>query len=219
MTIAHHPSDDTLLALASGALKEGPSLVVGAHLSFCGECRRRVAEYEALGGAVMSEAALLPVSATTRSNVMLRLGTQEHGPDRSARRRQSLPEMPAGTLVPDSLLAYGAKPWRSIAPGLKVSFLGGSRNKEESLLLLQAAPGAVMPSHGHNATEYTCVLGGSFIEGDVRYGRGDLAQAERDHDHGPKVDSAGPCVCLIAIDGRLRFHGLIWRLLQPFIGI
>jgi putative transcriptional regulator len=219
MTIAHHPSDDTLLALASGGLKDGPTLVVGAHLSFCSDCRRRVAEYEALGGAVMSEAALLPVAATTRSNVMLRLGKQESIADQPARPRHSLPELPAGTMIPDSLLAYGAKPWRFIAPGLKVSFLGGSQNKEESLLLLQAEPGAVMPSHGHDATEYTCVLGGSFVEGDVRYGAGDLAQAEEDHDHGPTVDSAGPCVCLIAIEGRLRFHGLIGRLLQPFIGI
>jgi putative transcriptional regulator len=219
MTIAHHPSDDTLLALAAGGLKDGPSLVVGAHLSFCGDCRRRVNEYEALGGAVMSEAALLPVSAKMRSSVMLRLGTQEGRPDGSARPRRSLPEMPAGTIIPDSLLTYGAKPWRFIAPGLKVSFLGESQGEEESLLLLRAAPGAVMPSHSHDATEYTCVLGGSFMEGDVRYGTGDLAQAEQDHDHGPKVDSAGPCVCLIAIEGRLRFHGLIGRLLQPFIGI
>jgi len=32
------------------------------------------------------------------------------------------------------------------------------------------------------------------------------------------VDAEGECICLAAVEGRLRIHG-VGRLLQPFIGL
>jgi putative transcriptional regulator len=50
------------------------------------------------------------------------------------------------------------------------------------------------------------------------YKAGDLIEATEDHDHQPIVGPDAECVCLIAIDGHLRLHGLA-RLLQPFLGL
>ena len=50
MSIHHHPDDSTILAYAAGALGEGFSLVLAAHMEYCPRCRAHLAEAEALGG-------------------------------------------------------------------------------------------------------------------------------------------------------------------------
>ena len=47
---------------------------------------------------------------------------------------------------------------------------------------------------------------------------GDLTEVDTDVDHQLIVDSDSECICLITIDGRMRFHNVIGRLMQPFIG-
>ena len=53
MTVAHHPTDETLMRHAAGTLGAAPAIVVGAHLSVCPQCRDSVRTFEALGGAVL----------------------------------------------------------------------------------------------------------------------------------------------------------------------
>ena len=50
MTLIHHADDATLMAYAAGAVTEGFSLVIAAHLEQCPRCRNRVADAESLGG-------------------------------------------------------------------------------------------------------------------------------------------------------------------------
>ena len=49
MSIRHHPDDATLVAYAAGAVTEGISLVVAAHLDLCPQCRARVRDATDLG--------------------------------------------------------------------------------------------------------------------------------------------------------------------------
>ena len=42
MTIAHHPAEETLVDYVAGALDEGNSLVMAAHIARCGECQETV---------------------------------------------------------------------------------------------------------------------------------------------------------------------------------
>lgn len=76
-----------------------------------------------------------------------------------------------------------------------------------------------MPEHGHTGTEFTQVLVGSVSEGSEHFLPGDLAEADADVEHQPVVDLDGECICLIAMEGRMRLRGLVGRMLQPFIGI
>ena len=48
--IHHHLPEDRLAAYAAGTAGEADALLVASHLVLCPDCRRRVAEYEALGG-------------------------------------------------------------------------------------------------------------------------------------------------------------------------
>ena len=46
MKAIHHADDATLMAYAAGAVTEGFSLVIAAHLEQCSRCRNRVADAE-----------------------------------------------------------------------------------------------------------------------------------------------------------------------------
>jgi putative transcriptional regulator len=142
-----------------------------------------------------------------------------HVPLTAARRQpRERPDLPAGMDWPQVLTHYDIPAWRFVMPGVKWTALSLAGPEAGQLLVVRGAPGAKLPSHGHDGTEYTCVLTGSFSDSTGTYTVGDLIEATEDHDHQPLVGSEAECVCVIAIEGHLRLHGLA-RLLQPFLGL
>jgi putative transcriptional regulator len=136
-------------------------------------------------------------------------------PTPEGRRR---PDLPSGMDWPQPLRHYDIPGWRFVLPGVKWTALRLTGPESGQLLLVRGIPGAKLPSHGHDGVEYTCVLTGSFSDSSGTYNVGDLIEASEDHDHQPIVMPDAECVCLIAIDGHLRLHGLA-RLFQPFLGL
>jgi putative transcriptional regulator len=196
MTPKHHPSDATLLTYAAGSLGEGLSLVVASHLAFCDECRAAVAagEPEALAASARDRTlALLDAPVAAAPVVPLPLPLDP-----------ALPA-PLGRYLKRDL---GAIPWRVLSPGLKHfevlphDLVGGA-----NLRLLRIAPGHRLPRHGHAGTELTLVLTGSYSDELGRFV------------HEPVSDRDEDCICLIAIEGRLKFEGRIARLFQRFSGM
>ena len=53
MTIAHHPSEETLVDYVAGALDEGNSLVIATHIARCTECQETVRDLRIIAGAVL----------------------------------------------------------------------------------------------------------------------------------------------------------------------
>jgi putative transcriptional regulator len=85
--------------------------------------------------------------------------------------------------------------------------------------LLRIPAGRAMPDHGHGGMELTLVLQGAFVDGNNRYGRGDLEVADQDMDHTPVAEAGEDCICLAATDAPLRFRAWLPRLVQPFFKI
>jgi putative transcriptional regulator len=127
--------------------------------------------------------------------------------------------MSTGVELPLPLRACEIGPWRSLAPGLRYSSVGGGQRKGARLMLFRAAPGTAMPAHGHGEIEFTCVLSGSFVDKTGRYGPGDMAEATASLDHQPVIEAGTECVSLIAIEGKLRMHNFLGRLVTPLLGI
>jgi putative transcriptional regulator len=92
---------------------------------------------------------------------------------------------------------------------------GASKTK---VTLLRGRPNTKLPAHGHSGIELTQVISGSFTNPHGQYHAGDMAVADCDVDHQPLIDADDECICIVASEGRTRFHGLVARLLQPFIG-
>jgi putative transcriptional regulator len=225
MPITHHPPDDTVLRYANGTLPEAPAVVVATHLSFCPGCRHRMETYEMLGGSMLEAVPPAKLSADALSATLARLDSAtlagSGAPASSAAASPAVrqrPDLPAGMEWPKPLRHYDIPRWRFVVPGVKWAALPVSGPESGQLLLVHGVPGAKLPSHGHDGTEYTCVLTGAFSDSVGTYTAGDLIEASEDHDHQPIVTPDAECVCLIAIDGHLRLHGLA-RLLQPFLGV
>ena len=239
MPMTHHPPDDTVLRYANGTLPEAPAIVVATHLAFCPACRHRMETYEMLGGLDAGErppgSAVPrrvvgddgPADALTGADTGAgggdgRLGhkgnNSSHSNGSSSTAQPTRPELPAGLEWPRALRPYTLPHWRSVASGVKLTTVSFASPDAGQLLVVHGMPGAKLPAHGHDGTEYTCVLTGSYSDSTGIFSAGDLVEANEDHEHQPIVGSDAECVCVIGIEGHLRLHGVA-RLIQPFLGL
>lgn len=217
MTVNHHAMDETLLAYAGGGLPEGLSLAVAVHLTHCPQCRGEVRRMESCGGALMDGIEPLPLDGDAMSRVMSQLDDDASAPSAADAK-------PAAGGVPAPLRDYVAAglhdlPWRPLVKGIQHYPLATSGTARGTTRLLRIAPGTFIPPHGHDGSELTVVLDGSFSDEIGRFQAGDLADLNGDVTHQPIADADGPCICLIATDAPLRFKGLVSRMLQPLVGI
>ncbi len=209
--IAHHPSDYTLARLATGMIGAGPRLVLAVHLSGCSQCRARLRTFEAVGGIDLESATPVRQSPDGLARTLARLESAE--PPAAQAPPVLNPELPP------PLSAYEIGPWRFVNPGFKWRRLRLPESREANVIMLKVAAGHRVPRHGHSGTEYTQVLTGSFRDALGQYRAGDCIEIDEEVDHQPVVDRGGECICLTAVEGRLRLSGWIGRLLQPLLGI
>jgi len=201
----HHPYDDTLARFAAGTLAAGPSLVVSTHVAGCAECRSRVRLFEAVGGAMLEEATASSVRPELFANALKRI--------------EETAERPTPRRVASPLDRVPMTAWRSLGGGFAWRRLTLPYAPDANIIMLKVQPGQRMPHHTHSGTEYTQVLQGSFHDDYGRYVAGDCIEADDDIDHQPTIDSDVECICLAAVEGRLRLRGFIARMVQPFLGL
>jgi len=223
MTIHHHPSDATLMAYGAGSLPEGLALAVATHLAFCPLCREHTETVEAMGGALLDDIAPAVLDDAALTAALARLEdldpmepmTETAPPPTGAGPEKGIP-------LPSPLVPYlGARlpdsRWRWLAPGIRHIEVIPRDRQGGNVRLLRIAPGMELPVHGHRGIELTTVLSGSFSDEIGRFAAGDLAEVDDDVSHTPISDTAEDCICLIATQAPLQFHGLAPRLLQPFL--
>lgn len=234
MTARHHPSDETLMAHAAGTLPAGLRLVVAIHIDGCRSCRDAVAGFEAVGGALLETAEPATMAAGSFDALMVRIDAEVGASEptfpapRSASSAAPLrsvvgaaptaPETPDGIPLPARLLRHRVGRWRRLGPALSWSRVEVAGAPDANVVLLRIPAAGAAPRHGHTGREFTQVLVGGFSDGRDAYGAGDFDEADETVDHRPVVDADGECLCIAAVEGRLRIHG-IGRLLQPFIGL
>ena len=214
----HHPEADLLLDYASGRAGQAESVLVATHLALCPSCREEVRGYEAIGGMLMETAQPEPLSDGALSAVMARLDDEGRtGP------AVPPPAMDAETLrlIPQPLRRYlGAGidelPWRTRGIGVREAMLDlGDPSVRTSLVRI--APGGRILAHTHGELERTIVLKGAYTDNTGRYARGDVGVATAELDHTPVADRDEECICLILVEGGLRFTGRFSRLLNPLV--
>lgn len=70
-----------------------------------------------------------------------------------------------------------------------------------------SAPGRSLPSHGHGRLELTQVLCSAFADGRAVFGPGDFDAADGEVHHRLVAQPGSDCLCLVRVDGRVRFDG------------
>ncbi len=213
MTVRHHPSEVVLAGYASGALADGPSLAVSAHLDHCPACRGRVRLFEAVGGALLADGPEAAMEEDALDKALARI--ERPAPVVRASTAAALPQ---GVALPSALARRGVGPRRWVGPGIWVAPIRSSAARDWRTYLLRVPRGVAMPHHGHNGPEFTVVLQGRFIDDGGLYGPGDFAESGEGLDHHPAVEGEDACVCLISGKGGVKATGLL-RMIQPFIGV
>lgn len=220
MSIHHHLNEATLMAYAAGTLPESMNLVIATHLSQCSTCRKKVDEMEEMGAGSLENDPGLAMKSDALDQIMTLLDADEKpkvfqaANDHSAA-SASVP-LPLRRFVPDGLEKVS---WRNMAPGIKCYTLPGVNARKGSVRLMKLAPGVAIPEHGHNGTELTLVLSGSFSDEVGRFKAGDIADLDDDIDHQPIADSDQECICLIATEYPLRFKTMVPKIMQYFVGM
>ncbi|RCW65222.1 ChrR family anti-sigma-E factor [Pseudorhodoferax soli] len=218
--ITHHPSDALLLSHAAGRLPAGLALVVAVHMEACTRCAAYVGALEAAGGALLEET---PPAAMHAQALDQALAALDAPPADAARQAplQGPPPLPQGAAWPLALALAGSQiaPWRWIGRGMRYSRVRLAGDDAVAVFLLRLAPGKYLPQHAHSGREFTQVLCGGFHDGRAQFHAGDFDAPGRGVHHLPVVQSAGECVCLTAVQGRLQFDSVYGRLLGQLAGL
>jgi putative transcriptional regulator len=220
VTIRHHISDDLLVSYAAGSLAEGWSIAVATHLALCPSCRRRLTVAESIGGELLETMA--DDAAVDQSWASVRSRLQQQAGSPAAALRQTTPSGHSGGL-PEPLRSYvggdiDTLKWRPLGRGAyHIPIRTGDR--ETKVRLLRIPAGKPVPEHSHGGRELTLVLSGSFVDGDDKFARGDLEDADASLTHQPVATPDADCICLAVTDAPLKFRSWIVRAIQPFLGI
>ncbi|MEM6477516.1 MAG: ChrR family anti-sigma-E factor [Pseudomonadota bacterium] len=212
--IKHHLTDQLLMSYAAGTLPEAFSLVVATHVSLCDECRARLAEFEALGGAVLEDEAAVELSSGALDATLKLISQKAKDPIKTEKVSRGIFPKPLQDYVGGDVEAVR---WKRLGNGVKQAILPTSRDASVRLLYIPA--GSEMPDHGHNGTELTMVLQGAYLDEDGRFARGDVEVANEEMEHTPVADIGEDCICLAATDAPLKFNSLIPRVAQKFLRI
>ncbi|MBX9648070.1 MAG: ChrR family anti-sigma-E factor [Xanthobacteraceae bacterium] len=215
MTIHHHPPDELLTAFAAGTLDLGQHIAVATHLLTCPHCRSMVRAMEQIGGTVLTRLPPAEMSPGALAAVEARVGGR--APDDAAipaRHFTGFRDIPG---LPSFVRRYPDSSWKWIAPKVHMRPIGLPEPGATRVFLLRSKPGTKMIDHTHTGFEMTCVLSGSFAHEGGHFGPGDFDLGDGSVDHDVRIDSTEDCICLVAMQGDLKLHGVIGRLLQPLI--
>jgi len=210
---AHTIQDEWLLSYAAGALSPGRSLLVASHAAYHDDIQEKVADAEAIGGALLDSMIATGVDQRVLERL---LGQLDTAPREIAKPR-------AAEIFPEPLVEFcgggvDSLKWRFMGPGMSHVRLWNGPN-DERLWLLRARGGVEVPEHGHNGEEWTLILKGAFQTSAGRYRIGDMDIADESVEHQPIIEPDEECICLALTHGPIRFKSLAARLAQPLIGL
>lgn len=212
MTILHHPSDETLAAYAGGTLDIARRLVVASHLERCGACSTFVRGAEEVAGAMMEDMPPADMSPDALARTFARI---EKGRGTLAPAGGADAQGEAG--LPACLRGFDLGAWRWVGPGVHMRSIVLPQTSGTRLFLLKGAPGTRLPQHSHSGAELTSILVGSYHHEAGDFRAGDFEEADEGVEHRPVVGDDQHCICLVALDGRLKLSGVIGALLNPFV--
>lgn len=217
MSITQHPTEETLAAFAAGHLDEGRAVVVSAHLEMCPACRSWVADLMHAGGVLLGDLPPTDVDGGALARTLDRIDRGEGAS--GVREKPAVATPPDLPMLPAAARPYPIGRWQWMGPGVRWRPIRVPHNPGARVFLLKAAPGTTMPHHTHTGTELTLVLRGAFAHELGRFGPGDIDEADDSVEHQPVVSPGEECICLVAMEGRLRLLGWMGRIMQPFVRI
>lgn len=201
-----HPSEETLLAVASGHADQTLRLLVEGHLDRCAACRSTVGELSAGGGAMLAALQTEAPPDHLWQALRERVTAPPPPPSPLATAYEHLP-LPEGVRQE---LPLRPLRWRSaFVKGLRFSVLMRDAVTGSFLLLGHMSPKKVFPRHVHVGTEDVLVLAGGYEDERGTFEAGAFVSYEPGSQHGPMTEPDEECWTLVRLEQPNRFLG--WR--------
>jgi len=108
--------------------------------------------------------------------------------------------------------------WRRMSSSVDVARVRTGQNKYE-VALHRICAGGKTPHHGHNGTEFTVVLKGSFSDEQAVYSEGDFLLRGPGDKHQPMGAQNGECICLSALEAPIKLSSPLGFLMKPWLRI
>jgi len=212
---SHHPEHDELLSYVTGTSDGWLSTLIACHLTLCPRCREQVELLDALGGALLDDAAGMDFDAKPRLAPYPALGSPP----------QPRPRVPddIARVVPrplHGLFADDEPRFRFLLPGVKELRLR-SDPREPRMQVVRFKPGFVVPQHGHSGLEWLLILSGELLDKTTgeRFARGDVSRRHDDDVHVQVIGDREPCVAAFANVGPIIPHTFMGKLLAKFVQV
>lgn len=216
MTITHHPDISSLMCCSAGSQPEAFAAVIASHLACCGQCRADVCRMQKIGAVLFEK--LEPAKMSEQAPVVAMRACEADNEAVSTPCKECSGDVPQplAALIGERLDDVA---WRWLAPGVWTYPIPLSKGCCGDLRLFRIAPGKAVPEHDHEGAELTLILRGAYTDAFGTYRAGDVAELDEGVAHGPVACPQKGCICLTATEGKLRFKGLLPRLLQPILGL
>ncbi len=198
-----HPSEELLIALASGQLDLAYRVVLEAHLSFCSDCAQNLAWMQAPGGVLLSDLPEVSPPPSLWDRLAAQLPTSPAADELSS---SPLPAAARAELPPRNRPRRWLKMPLST---LRSTRLWTDQERRVELHLLSVDAGERFPNHVHLGREQVVVLAGGYSDPVGHFAAGDFAPYPKSSAHAPLVDHDEPCWIVTRIEQGVRFTG--WR--------
>jgi putative transcriptional regulator len=214
-SIKHHPSHDMLVDFSAGNLGTAESICVSAHLHFCDQCRNELMRLDQVASQLMTEAEPQIIDESLFNSVMSKIDALPEVPTKIEPKEKSDFPHSVTKLINET---ENAPNWRRMSSSVDVARVRTGQNKFE-VALHRICAGGKTPHHGHNGTEFTVVLKGSFSDEQAVYSEGDFLLRGPGDKHQPMGAQNGECICLSALEAPIKLSSQLGFLMKPWLRI
>ena len=214
-SIKHHPSHSMLVDFSAGNLGTAESICVSAHLHFCDQCRNELMRLDQVASQLMTEAEPQTIDEDLFDSVMSKIDALPAAPMKVEIEEHSDFPHSVAKLIKET---ESAPNWRRMSPSVDVARVRTGQKKFE-VALHRICAGGKTPHHGHNGTEFTVVLKGSFSDEQSVYSEGDFLLRGPGDEHQPMGAQNGECICLSALAAPIKLSSPLGFLMKPWLRI
>lgn len=214
-SIKHHPSRTMLVDFSAGNLGTAESICVSAHLHFCDQCRNELMRLDQVASQLMTEAEPQTIDEDLFDSVMSKIDALPEAPMKVETEEKSDFPHTVTKLINET---KSAPNWRRMSSSVDVARVQTGQNKFE-VALHRICAGGKTPHHGHNGTEFTVVLKGSFSDEQAVYSEGDFLLRGPGDEHQPMGAQNGECICLSALAAPIKISSRLGFLMKPWLRI
>ncbi len=217
-----HPTDNQLVEFSAGNLDWALGIAVSAHIHLCPQCKKKVIEYNSIGGAALTQAKPVAIADDAFAQVMSKIKQSpapqpEHTKTQAGicatARKECLPPVVKKLLPKDKPLK-----WSFASPSVRAARLQTGQSDYE-VCFHKIKRGGKVAEHDHAALEITLVLEGSFSDDKGNYVAGDFLVKQPGEIHRPMAAQDQDCLCLTIVAGPVQLTGLLGKVVNPFLSI